>query len=85
VCDEERSKVWPHQRVGVEGHVKHADVRTYCGPNVSSPKQSVRQEHGEVADGQVLDRHHLPTVVVHVPMDIYFLPSSHALTKRVVS
>ena len=63
----------------------HTHVRPSHGPQVSSPEQSVRQEHAEVPDSRVLDGGHLLPVVLHVPVDRDVLPGTKTLAKKGVS
>jgi len=82
VCDEKHSKVGSCKSLGVERHVDHAHVRPRHGPHISSPEQSVREEHPEVANSRVLDGGHLLPVILQVPVDRDFLPRSKTLTKN---
>jgi hypothetical protein len=70
-------RLCPH--IAVEHEEKHAQVLRGYLPHVSPSKEGVCKEHGEVADGGVLDGADVLHGALGVPVDRNVLPNTQNL------
>jgi hypothetical protein len=79
VTNEESPQVGLCPQVAVESEVEHAQVLSGDLSHVSPSKESVRKEHGKVADSGVLDGVDVLVGVVGVPVGRNTLQNTHNL------